>query len=327
MKRTHLVLLGLGFLTLGAAARAAVGFQPTTHAVEAAHLGTPSSSSAMEAVIDQPGPVTVETVVGADWAVTRAGMINLQNPKAVAAGLKDGDEPIVVQFHALRHPTRGLFLVDTGVERALRDDPKHSALGDGLVAKVMHLEKLKVRTDTASWLATQPDAPAGVLLTHLHMDHVSGMRDVPAATPVYVGPGEARSRTTLNYLVRPITDAALEGKGSLRELPFQADPDGVFDGVLDLFGDGTVWALWVPGHTAGSTAYVVRTPKGPVLLTGDACHTAWGWENDVEPGTFSEDRPRSAASLEKLEALARRHPGIDVRPGHQALATEVARGR
>ena len=320
--RTKLwVLSGLGILTVGLAARAGVGFTPTTHATVPARLGTTSSSSAMEALVDQPGPVTVETVVGADWAVTRAGLINLKDPKAVAAGLKDGDEPIVVQFHALRHPSRGLFLVDTGIERALRDDPKHAATGDGVVAKVMHLEKLKVRTDTAGWLATQPDAPAGVLLTHLHLDHVSGMRDVPDATPVYVGPGEARSRTTLNYFVRPVTDKALDGKGALRELGFERDADGAFDGVLDLFGDGTVWAIWVPGHTAGSTAYLVRTPKGPVLLTGDACHTAWGWKNGVEPGTFSEDQPRSADSLARLHKLVERHPRIDVRLGHQALET------
>ncbi|HEY2367412.1 MAG TPA: hypothetical protein VGH87_13545, partial [Polyangiaceae bacterium] len=135
--------------------RAAIGFRPTAHGVEKASLGAPTTMEAMEALIDQPGPVTVETVVAADWAVTRAGLINLDDPKARAAGLKDGDEPIVIQFHAIHHPTRDrasgereeLFLVDTGVERAVRDDPKHSAIGSGaVVSKFMHLEKLKVKT-------------------------------------------------------------------------------------------------------------------------------------------------------------------------------------
>jgi N-acyl homoserine lactone hydrolase len=313
MKRKHIVLMGLGIVTIAAASRAAIGFQPTSHAVTVADLGVPSTNDAMEKVLDTPGPVTVETVIGADWAVTRAGLVNLDDPKARAAHLTDGDEPIVIQLHAIHHPTRGTFLVDTGVERAVRDDPKKSALGSGvIVSQVLHIEKIKVRTDTASWIASH-EKPAGVLLTHLHTDHVSGMRDVPNDVPVYTGPGEARGRTTLNWFVQPITDAALEGKGPLRELRFGAD------GVLDLFGDGTVWAIWVPGHTEGSVAYVARTPKGPVLMTGDACHTAWGWKNGVEPGTFSENRPESKKSLERLEQLAARHPTMDVRLGHQSL--------
>jgi N-acyl homoserine lactone hydrolase len=319
MKRTHLVLATLAVVTLGFGARAAVGFAPTTHAVQRAALGTPTSAAAMEAVIDEPGPVTVESVVAADWAVSRAGLIDLDNPKARAAHLVDGDEPIVIQFHALRHPTRGLWLVDTGVERALRDDPKHSVLGATFLARFLHLDKLKVREDTASWLAAHHETPAGVLLTHLHLDHVSGMRDIPASTPVYVGRGEARSRAALHWFLRGPTDAALEGKGPLRELAFEPDPSGTFDGVIDLFGDRTVFAIWVPGHTAGSVAYLARTPKGPVLFTGDACHTAWGWKNDVEPGTFSEDRARNAVSLDRLEKLVKRHPHIDVRLGHQIL--------
>jgi glyoxylase-like metal-dependent hydrolase (beta-lactamase superfamily II) len=89
-----------------------------------------------------------------------------------------------------------------------------------------------------------------------------------------------------------------------------------------VFGDGSLFALHVPGHTRGSLAFLARTPRGPVLLVGDACHTAWGWKNGVEPGEFSTDGPRSAESLARLLDLARRHPSIDVRLGHQPLAAK-----
>jgi N-acyl homoserine lactone hydrolase len=323
MKRKHIVLLGIGVLLAGCGARAAVGFPSTHHAFVASTVGTASRTASLEAVVDQPGPVTVETVVGCDWVVPRSGLINLDNPKAIEAGLKDGDEPIIVAFHAVRHPQKGLFLVDTGVERALRDDPDHAA-ARGFVAHFMHLEKMRFRQDTASWLAAQPDAPAGVFLTHLHLDHVSGLRDVPAGTPVYVGPGEASHRATLNWFTDSVADDALEGKPPLREWAFSPDPDGAFEGVIDVFGDGTFWALHVPGHTSGSTAFLARTPAGPVLLTGDASHTAWGWEHGVEPGSFSEDRAKSASSLARLRRLVERHPGIEVRPGHQVLERKVA---
>jgi glyoxylase-like metal-dependent hydrolase (beta-lactamase superfamily II) len=89
--------------------------------------------------------------------------------------------------------------------------------------------------------------------------------------------------------------------------------------VLDVFGDGSFWAISAPGHTPGSIAFLARTPHGPVLLTGDVCHTAWGWQHGVEPGTFSDDLAGSADSLARLERFVRRHPSIEVRLGHQQL--------
>lgn len=268
--------------------------------------------------MDVPGPLTVETVVGADWAVDRAGLLNLKHPRAIAAGLKDGMEPIVIQFHAVHHPTRGLFLVDTGVERALREDPDHAAI-HGIVARVMGIGRIRIKTDTASFLARQKVPVAGVFLTHLHADHISGMRDVPAGAAIYMGAGEAGERSLQNLVVRPVTDDALAGKGPLRELRFTPDPSGAFEGVMDVFGDGTFFAISVPGHTPGSTAYLARTVDGPVLMVGDACHTAWGWEHEVEPGEYSSDRPRNRESLAQLRRFVKRHPRIDVRLGHQAL--------
>lgn len=297
-------------------ASSAAACAPTTHAVTPANLGVARSTADLEAVVDQPGPITVETVVGADWEVDLGGLVNLAHPRAVAAGLKDGPEKIVVAFHALRHPERGLYMVDTGVEKDLRDAPDRAA-ARGLLASFMHLEKMRFRTLTAAWIAEQKQPVAGVFLTHLHVDHVTGMRDVPASTPVYTGPREATGTSFENMFVRGVTDDALAGKGPLRELAFAADPSNAFAGVLDVFGDGSLWALYVPGHTPGSTAYLARTPKGPVLLTGDACHTTWGWDNGVEPGAFSGDRPLSAVSLSRLRRFAAKHPAIEVRVGHQ----------
>jgi glyoxylase-like metal-dependent hydrolase (beta-lactamase superfamily II) len=292
------------------------GCATTGHDITPVSVGTAAPSASLEAIVDEPGPVTVETVVAADWHVPRSGVVNLDHPKAKAAHLEDVEEPIVIMFHAVRHPTRGLFLVDTGAERAFVADRDHAAIR-GLVAKLAHADDIKVRVDTASWLAKQNEPLRGVFLTHLHLDHVSGMRDVPATVPVFVGPGEAESRGFMNLFTSGSTDRALEGKAALQELRFARDPDAVFDGVLDVFGDGSFWALWVPGHTPGSVAFVARTPEGPVMLTGDACHTIWGWDHGVEPGSFSDDRAGSAKNLARLEALAARHPKMAVRLGHQ----------
>jgi N-acyl homoserine lactone hydrolase len=282
-------------------------------ATEKSSLGVSRPFQALEAVIDTPGPVALETIASSDWTADRGGLINLKHSRAQAAGLSPGREPVQIYFHVLKHPTQGTFLVETGVERAMRDAPAKAAfatLGDTF-------QDMKVNVPLGDWLDQQEEAPRGVFLTHLHFDHITGMADVPAKTAVYTGPGELASIQHRAEPVQQGTYRALQGKGPIREWAFKADTSGRFAGAVDIFGDGSVWALGVPGHTPGSTAYLVRTPQGPVLLTGDACHTRWGWEHDVEPGAFSDDFPQSAASLAQMRQLAAEHPTLDVRFGHQ----------
>ncbi|MBK8942168.1 MAG: MBL fold metallo-hydrolase [Polyangiaceae bacterium] len=316
-KRTKLILVAVAAVVLVAGGLVGVGCRPTTHPVKPADLGTARSSKEMIALLDEPGPVTLETLASADWEVPLSGLLNLDHPKAKLAGLVDRPEPIEIYFHAIEHPTRGLFIVDTGVERAFSDD-RENAILSGVVADVMNVEALVVRQHLGGWLGAQRQPLAGVLMTHLHADHVTGMRDVPRGTPIYAGPGETSDRHWQNLFVQPVLDRAFAGHEPISEWRFSPDPDGVFAGVLDVFGDGSVFALSTPGHTSGSTSYLVRTTTGPVLLVGDACHTAWGWENGVEPGSFSHDRPGSAQTLAALKQLVSDHPTIQVRLGHQA---------
>ncbi|ATB51368.1 MBL fold metallo-hydrolase [Corallococcus macrosporus] len=315
--RTRSIVLSIAAALGGAlAVTGFVGCAATSHGVQPSALGKARPSSELLPLLAQPGPVELETVVSSDWAVERGGLINLDHPTAKAAGLVDGAEPAQVFFHALRHPDRGLFIVDTGVETAMRDAPEKAAM-QGLIVSAMNMGSMKVHAPLGEWLAKQQQPLAGVFLTHLHPDHVTGMADVPAGTPVYSGPGEASERAFMNLVVQANVDRALAGKPPLSEWTYAREDGGLFDGAVDIFGDGSVWALWLPGHTPGTTAYLVRTPKGPVLLAGDISHTRWGWEHDVEPGSYNNDADGATVSFQKLRAFAKAHPKVEVRLGHQ----------
>jgi glyoxylase-like metal-dependent hydrolase (beta-lactamase superfamily II) len=286
------------------------------HPTQPADLGKAGAAHEMLNVIPEPGPVEFQSVKAADWVVARSGLINLDHPKAQSAGLEDGDEAIGIYFHVLRHPRFGTFIVDTGVESSFRD-PEGSPRVSLLVESAMRTADLEIHVTTREWLASQSEPLAGVFLTHLHLDHVMGLPDVPSNTPIYAGPGEPDASQFLNLFSRGTIDAMLESSGPIQEWSYAGDPDGRFTGIIDIFGDASVWAIHVPGHSPGSTAYLVRTPDGPKLLVGDASHTRWGWENGVEPGTFSLDGPQSALSLAVLRELASEYPQLDVYLGHQ----------
>jgi N-acyl homoserine lactone hydrolase len=292
------------------------GCHAASHPATAADLGRTRPVSELVALLDQPGPIVVESVASADWAVDREGLINLDHSKAEAANLESGPEPIKIYFHALHHPTKGLFVVDTGVEHSYRDAPSETRVS-WLIRQVMDPADIRVRMPLGEYLKGQPSRLRGVFLTHLHLDHIMGMPDVADETPVYAGPNEAEDSHWTHLVTRGSIDDHLAGKHALREFAFAPEPNAPLHAVLDLFGDGSLWAIWVPGHTEGSVAYLARTPTGPVLMTGDACHTRWGWDNQVEPGTFSTDQERSAESLLQLVTLVKQHPKITVRLGHQ----------
>ena len=292
------------------------GCSLTSHPLGKPAPGRASSSAEMERLIDQPGPIELETIDSADWSVPLAGLLNLKRPAAIQAGLKDRDEPIQVYAHLLKHPKFGNYLVDTGVSKKLLDDPGKEGL-NWMIRNVMHIEKMQLRKSTAEILQGIDGKLSGVLFTHLHIDHIAGMPDIPNEVPLYIGASVSTDTNLKNMFVHGATDQLLEKKQPLQEWHFQADPQNKFEGIVDIFEDGSVFAISVPGHTPGSVAYLIRTTRGPVLLTGDTCHTRWGWEHTVEPGDFTEDNERNLANLKRLKNLVASHPQIEVRFGHQ----------
>ncbi|MFJ9707237.1 MBL fold metallo-hydrolase [Streptomyces sp. NPDC101234] len=290
-------------------------FKATTHSAKSARFGAPISAAAMEARIDEPGPIELKTV-GANWEAPITGLLNIKHPKAVAAGITDRKEPIKIYAHVLRHPAYGFFLVDTGVSRKLVEDPVGVGVGM-MLRKFGGIEKMDTQQTTADIIAAEGVPLNGVFMTHLHLDHVSGLPDIPKGVPIYTGADEAEASLFLNLFAQGTYNHLLAGRPPLEELQFEKDLGGKLEGVNDVFGDGSFFAILTPGHTTGHVSYIACTPTGPVLMTGDVCHTRWGWDNGVEPGTYMQEREPSIKSFNQLKDLSERHPDMIVRLGHQ----------
>jgi glyoxylase-like metal-dependent hydrolase (beta-lactamase superfamily II) len=135
--------------------------------------------------------------------------------------------------------------------------------------------------------------------------------------PVYVGSGETHAKAAVHMFTRGTVDNMVGHEREIYEWPFEKDQSGRFQGMLDVFGDGMLYALHLPGHTPGTTAFLARTTDGPVLLTGDVSHTDWGWRHCVEPGSYNLDGDGAAESLKVLRALQAELPSLEVHLGHQ----------
>lgn len=295
-----------------------IGCTGTSKSVRPAALGQPSSSAALREQLGKPGIIEFSKHLAARWEINRSGLINLNHPAAKQAGLTDDLEPIEIYFYRITHPTFGTYIIDSGIAQSF-GNPNDIPEVSWIINKAMNTPALDTRLTTGDWLEQTNIELSGVFLTHLHLDHIFGMPDIPAEVPVFTGPGETGVRSFENLFSRGTTDRLLGDVEALREWQFTTDPDGELAGVIDVFADGSLWAIHVPGHTPGSTAFVVQTKDGPHLIVGDASHTAWGWENNVEPGEFSVDQPRSRQSLSALKNLVADFMQLQVHPGHQSL--------
>lgn len=281
---------------------------------EGAELGSATDTARMIELANTPADIRFTKIIAADWVVDRAGLINLEHEHAIEQGLTEGDEPIQISFYAIEHPERGTFWIDSGVSTLFRDEDTMPV--SSIIASQMNFGALDVHVDTADWIEREGE-PDGVFLTHAHLDHIMGLPDLPTDVPVYFGPGELETRAFINMFVRRTTNRLIGREREIYEWEMRGDPSEEFAGLIDVFGDETVFAIHVPGHTAGSVAFLVRTQEGPQLILGDSSHTNWGWNHCVEPGEFSEDIDVSAESLRNLKHLEAMLPELAVHLGHQ----------
>ncbi len=246
--------------------------------------------------------------------------------------------PVKLPFlsFAIEH-TRGWVWVDTGPGRGWRC----SALGR--LGRWTTPRGPGWRERLAA-LGAAPEQACAVVMTHLDGDHTGGL---PAceAVPVYVSlPMLQRARDPeisermLGRYCREEIDAPLVWRPFLPErLEALAELGAPFDRGLDLFGDRSLFAVALPGHTIGHCGVLVRWPDGRrLLIAGDAAHcgaqlrgAAPGWLT-----RFAAEQPRAMVrTLERLRCLVREglpvylmhDPALGRRAEAGPLALEPAR--
>jgi glyoxylase-like metal-dependent hydrolase (beta-lactamase superfamily II) len=196
-------------------------------------------------------------------------------------GLYAGQKKTLVASCYLVRDGDRLLLWDTGLDGALAGKPKDS---EGSFLK----EKLVTQL---ARIGVNPSDITYVGISHYHYDHTGQIADFSSAT-LLTGKGDWEVIKVWKP-AEPRFRNWLTGGGKVEPL----------EGDKDVFGDGRVTILKMPGHTEGHQALLVRLASGPVLISGDQYHFI---ENRRVGGvpSFNVDRADTLASHDRFERLA-----------------------
>jgi N-acyl homoserine lactone hydrolase len=271
------------------------------------------------------GPVLPDVVAvdGVTLSIIRGAEMSSQEGFSVRGGSLM--KPFISGLAAfvVEHP-RGTLLIDAGVGRDVR---AHLGTTPFLLRT---LAELTVRRPTADALDGKGLRPAdfeGIILTHSHWDHVSGLADL-RSVPVWMTPEElafARSDDEGGRLYRQLE---AEGPLELRELTFAGDPYGPFEKSHDFYDDGSVVVVPMPGHTPGSVGVFVTDSDGKrILIIGDTSWTKEGVDWPAEKPWLARrmvdhDAARVREQLVSLHQLQRANPELRIVPAHDARVHE-----
>ena len=138
-------------------------------------------------------------------------------------------------------------------------------------------------------------------ISHSHWDHTGQAASFPQAK-LLMGKGDVEAmRQPGSEHAKPL-EHWLTGGGSLEEVA----------GDKDVFGDGSVVMLDLPGHTPGHHGLLVKLAKtGYVLLSGDVAHFRENLESDGVPA-FNDDRTKSLASLARFMQISKNLHAVTV---------------
>lgn len=208
-----------------------------------------------------------------------------------------------VSAYLIEHP-RGLVLLDCGWSRQMSPVGIYDA-----AAQKRHLSPLLYRVNQGvvesgatarEQLERRGIRPADidiVLMSHLGCDHASGLVDLVGARRVLVAADELRMVARMSPLIRTRFRSSWWRDANVEPFEFKDTGSGPVGRSFDVFGDGSVELVSIPGHTDGLIATVVRGSDGRfVNLVSDGAYGARSWRDMVLPG-IALDKDAQRASL------------------------------
>ena len=214
----------------------------------------------------------------------------------------------------IEHP-EGIFVIDTG-ENANVNDPGYFK-SSGMFANWFDTTQFKFEVKVEEEIGSQLndlDIPIekikAVILTHLHLDHIDGLKYFPS-TPVIVNKKEWE---------KPFGDLPKLYpswfKPQLVELNQKYD---VFESVYYLTKAKDLLLIETPGHTYHHCSLLLKTDQGSIFFAADVCYTQYQIIEEKYSGSNASHK-LAKDTYDKIKQFAKKSKLVFL-PSHDADAS------
>lgn len=228
------------------------------------------------------------------------------------------------------HPSEGAMLFDTGYDPAFFEATRPMPERLYRWATPVQLKDGHSAADQLKRHGLTPQDVRSIIISHFHGDHIAGLHAFPAARLFcsQAGAAELTQGSRFGRVRRGLLSALAPtelGKRAtfFEDLPVVSLGDDMkpFDTGADLFGDGSLLALPLPGHCVGHWGLLMRGSDGRrTFLVGDAAWSSAAIRDDVPPPRITTALLGNTRSyretLHSLHQLGRRNSDILLAPSH-----------
>ncbi|MBP3539337.1 MAG: N-acyl homoserine lactonase family protein [Oscillospiraceae bacterium] len=226
-----------------------------------------------------------------------------------------------VSAYLIEHQ-HGLILVDCGWRRDISpngvyDEKAARALLSPQLAAFYRpvVEPGQAIHEQLAAMGIKPSDLELVIITHLDPDHVSGVVHLHGARRIIVPEDEYFWSCRTVYKMRQPWKLWIDEP--IERVYYRGFPDVPNSWAVDIFGDGTLYMVNLPGHTDGMAGIVAVNGKRFSLMCADAGFNRRSWEELIVPG-FGFDEKRQLKSLEWVRDMSRRPGCAAVLASHDA---------
>lgn len=246
--------------------------------------------------------------VGADEKIPNKD--KSKNPLAVT-GLFRENKRIWLPVYAflIEHP-KGNVLIDTGWHTDVRTNQRKHLTWKINIGTKAKLPEGQAITEQLNKLNINIKDIDTLLLTHLDVDHASGIQLVKDIKNIYVNKNELKSATPYN----PRYNTRMWENITFKEIPMKYNKEYDRDS-FDLFNDGTIEFVDVSGHSEGTTGAIIKNNNKFIVITSDSCYNSDNWLKFKLPGITTNNK-KALESLKFINNLSKKTDCIEILPTH-----------